>query len=52
MLYTDSFDLGHLVLRAGVSGLRITSNDDSKNLAIIDGTGEYRHAQRRLEQNN
>ena len=27
------------MLRAGVSVLRITSNDDSKNLAILDGTG-------------
>ncbi len=39
MLYTDNFDLGHLVVQAGVSGLRITSNDDSKNLAIIDAAG-------------
>jgi len=39
MFYTDNIDLGHFVFRAGASGLRITSNDDSKNLATIDGSG-------------
>lgn len=39
LIYTDAFNSGHLVLKAGTSGLRITSNNDSKNLAIIDATG-------------
>lgn len=39
MLYTDDFDSGHLVLRGGVSGVRITNNNDSKNLMMIDSTG-------------
>jgi len=39
MLYTDDFDLGHLVVRAAESGLRVVSNDDSKNLMVVDGTG-------------
>ncbi len=39
MLYTDEINEGHFVLRAGNSGLRITSNDDSRNLAFFDTTG-------------
>lgn len=39
MVYTDAFNKGHFVLRAGQSGLRIASNDDSKNLALFDDTG-------------
>ena len=39
MLYTDDINSGHFVLRAGISGLRITSNDDSRNLAYFDSTG-------------
>ena len=39
MLYTDAFSNGHFVLRAGQAGLRIASNDDSKNLAIFDQNG-------------
>jgi hypothetical protein len=38
-IYTDSFDNGHFVLRAGPSGLRITNNEDSSNLAVFDTTG-------------
>jgi len=39
MLYTDNIDNGYFVMRAGVSGLRVTSNDDSRNLAFFDNTG-------------
>jgi hypothetical protein len=40
LIYTDDFDNGHLVMRAGASGLRITSNNDSKNLMAIDQDGQ------------
>jgi len=39
MLHTDAFGQGHFVIRAGVDGLRVTSNDDTKNLAYIDKSG-------------
>lgn len=41
-IYTDDIDDGYLVLQAGKSGLRITNNENDKNLMIIhpDGTIE------------
>jgi hypothetical protein len=35
-IYTDETNDGFLVLRAGRAGVRITSNDDSQNLLVLD----------------
>ena len=41
-IYTDDIDDGYLVLQAGRSGVRITNNENDKNLMVIhaDGTIE------------
>jgi len=50
MIYTDDFGRGHFVLRAGPDGLRITSNNDSKNLAHFDARGNIVTALGNFEQ--
>jgi hypothetical protein len=47
-LYTDAIGNGHMVLQAGADGLRVTSNDDSKSLLIVDRSGEIETAQGKI----
>jgi hypothetical protein len=39
-IYTDDISLGHLVLRAGESGIRFTDNRDATNLLVIQPNGD------------
>ena len=38
-IYTDDIDDGYLVLQAGRSGVRITNNENDKNLMVIHAAG-------------
>ena len=39
-IYTDAIGNGHLVITAGLDGLRIPSNDDTKNLLVVQPDGD------------
>lgn len=43
-VYTDDFGNGSLVLRAGQDGLRITNNQDTRNLVVIQEDGSLDHS--------
>lgn len=40
LIYTDDFGNGHLVMQAGVDGLRVTNNDNNKNLMVVQPNGD------------
>ena len=38
-IYTDAIGNGYLVLRAGQDGIRVTNNENSQNLLVVDNHG-------------
>ena len=40
LIYTDDFGNGHLVMQSGVDGLRVTNNENSKNLMVLQPNGD------------